>query len=640
MKAREDAVKSRDAELEELGKTLATERSRLEELERKVKAREADLHANARVLAEDRMAFADLEERSRKALKTLYEHGLERPLTTDEDSPALLLPLLAGKSGDPPDSFVPLYRCPDGAETTAAMPVFDGRGLVPPAPSDVPVMTTPVVVSSDEEEEQDSAATPEGSGETSPLRRADFLRTLPDDDDTDNHPVKEVPPPAGVTTRSGVSPSRRPPPGVPTKGSSVLISRGEAPAVSPPGAATASSTPGARAPVPQAARPPGSTLLKRRPDYAAVDQPSLKKKKEEAATSSRSQQPGTAAPPLAQKGGDGARASLARSSSRGPEERLQERATPNASSALEALVPNSPAEVPQAPELLATPSTAIILQVLATMLPPSSAPPSVRDPSASPDVLEHALSALTLLREDLQGTDHRLVAGRLELISGWLHSYVSVRAALSQAAAASKKDKQAVAQAAAVREAARKDAGAAQDRCRSLEAELEAMRNERAVEARGRKTEEEKMKAQEDAVRGHDAELEQLAKAQATEHSRLEKLEQEMKAKKAELEAKAKVLAEDRVAFKSLEEKSHAALRALYEKGLEEPLATDDKGPTQLLPHLVAALEDVVDGIGPLVEGEAHALSSAALTRVFSHLHLRDPDAYLDELLEPVDDER
>ena len=45
-------------------------------------------------------------------------------------------------------------------------------------------------------------------------------------------------------------------------------------------------------------------------------------------------------------------------------------------------------------------------------------------------------------------------------------------------------------------------------------------------------------------------------------------------------------------------------------------------------------------GIGPIAEAEAHVLSSAALTRVFSHLHLRDPAARLDELLEPVDDER
>ena len=57
----------------------------------------------------------------------------------------------------------------------------------------------------------------------------------------------------------------------------------------------------------------------------------------------------------------------------------------------------------------------------------------------------------------------------------------------------------------AAREVALKDARAAQDRCRSLEADIEAMRDEREAEARDRKTKEEKMKAQEDAVRGHDA---------------------------------------------------------------------------------------------------------------------------------------
>ena len=48
------------------------------------------------------------------------------------------------------------------------------------------------------------------------------------------------------------------------------------------------------------------------------------------------------------------------------------------------------------------------------------------------------------------------------------------------------------------------------------------------------------------------------------------------------------------------------------------------------------ALEEVVDGVSPMAEAEARVLSSAALTRVFSHLHLRDPNACLDELLEPV----
>ena len=148
------------------------------------------------------------------------------------------------------------------------------------------------------------------------------------------------------------------------------------------------------------------------------------------------------------------------------------------------------------------------------MLPPSSpAALLTPDPSASPDILERALSALTLLQEDLQGADRRLVAGRLELISGWLHSDVSVQAALSRVAADSERDTQAIAQAAAAREVALKDAGAAQDHCRSLEAELKTMRSERADEAQGRKAEEEKMKAREDAVRGRDAELEQLAEA-------------------------------------------------------------------------------------------------------------------------------
>ena len=68
------------------------------------------------------------------------------------------------------------------------------------------------------------------------------------------------------------------------------------------------------------------------------------------------------------------------------------------------------------------------------------------------------------------------------------------------------------------------DAESAQDRCPSLAAELETVRRERTKEARGRKAEEEKMKAREDAVRGRDAELEQLARAQATERSRLEKM--------------------------------------------------------------------------------------------------------------------
>ena len=88
------------------------------------------------------------------------------------------------------------------------------------------------------------------------------------------------------------------------------------------------------------------------------------------------------------------------------------------------------------------------------------------------------------LREELLGADPHLVTGRLELASGWLHSDLAVRAALGQAAAASEKEKQSAANAAADREAALKDAKAARDRCRVLEDELQSLHDKHAEEAR------------------------------------------------------------------------------------------------------------------------------------------------------------
>ena len=64
-----------------------------------------------------------------------------------------------------------------------------------------------------------------------------------------------------------------------------------------------------------------------------------------------------------------------------------------------------------------------------------------------------------------------------------------------------------------------------------------------------------------------------------------------------------------------------------------------EDGPAKLLPFLVRALEDVVDGLGPTAEAEARVLSSAALTCVLSHVYLRDPNVDLDSLLEPASGE-
>ena len=44
--------------------------------------------------------------------------------------------------------------------------------------------------------------TPEGTGETSPLRKADILRTLPDDDEADATQEKEDPPVIRMRGRS------------------------------------------------------------------------------------------------------------------------------------------------------------------------------------------------------------------------------------------------------------------------------------------------------------------------------------------------------------------------------------------------------------------------------------------------------
>ena len=102
-----------------------------------------------------------------------------------------------------------------------------------------------------------------------------------------------------------------------------------------------------------------------------------------------------------------------------------------------------------------------------------------------------------------------------------------------------------------------------------------------------------------------------------------------MGARKVELDDKAQVLAEDRVAFMEMEAKARSSLRTLYDSGLETPLSGAEDGPAKLLPFLVEALEEVVTGIGPMAEVEARVLSSAAPTRILSHVYLRNPDVNL-----------
>nr|XP_020170201.1 TANK-binding kinase 1-binding protein 1-like [Aegilops tauschii subsp. strangulata] len=206
------------------------------------------------------------------------------------------------------------------------------------------------------------------------------------------------------------------------------------------------------------------------------------------------------------------------------------------------------------------------------------------------------------LREDLLGADLRLVAGPLELASGWLHSDSAVRGTLSQAAASSEKEKQSAVKAAADHDTALKDAEAARGRCQELEDELKHLRDQHAEEARGRQVKEEEMRAREDTIKNRDAELEELEKAQATERSRLEELERGAKAKK-NLDAKTKVLAEDRTTFADLEERRSITLaRASVSPN---PDLSDASSPDPVVPGSSNPAEPLAPAAWPPVTGAA-----------------------------------
>nr|XP_020195989.1 uncharacterized protein LOC109781799 [Aegilops tauschii subsp. strangulata] len=529
----------------------------------------------------------------------------------------------------------PISHCttaPTGRRLPTPCPF--SSGLIPLEPSRPP--GSPVTVSFgefSEEEKVDSEVTWEDAGDTSPPGQTDLLHVLSDDDDASEHPFRESPRSAGITTRSRGTPPKKLKLGVPKKGKSALLSRGDASASSSadaaanPGAAP-SPAPEACATAPMTMKPAGIALLKRTRDYVAVHQPMpVAKKKREEARTTVAKQLATDAPHPAQKD--------------------EEKAIPAARPALEAPDLSSPDEVLEASEPLALSAASASPVLTLGPSPPPSITPQVRDSSAAPGVLEEALSVLDQLRGDLQGPDRRRASGRLQHILGWLRADASVRAAWDQAVAALEEGQQVVGLAAAARDMAEKDAKAAKEHCHAAEAELKSLRDKQATQARQLEMQEEKLKAREAAVADHDTELEQAAREQATERGCLVKLKEEVEAEKAQLQARKKLLAEAEeaanarhAAFDSLKKRSRKALQDLYGSGLKEPLVTSDEGTTELLLKLVTTLEGVVVGVGPMVEGEARTLCTSAMTRVFSHPHLGDPSFDFSALLEPVDPER
>ena len=112
---------------------------------------------------------------------------------------------------------------------------------------------------------------------------------------------------------------------------------------------------------------------------------------------------------------------------------------------------------PEAPPLDAATTAAGVQQALppdtVVMLP--SSPPTLPTAASSspPTILDRAAAELDRLRRDLLSADPRLVAGRLELASGWIHSDASIRVALVQASTACDEEKHAVLGAKAARDA-------------------------------------------------------------------------------------------------------------------------------------------------------------------------------------------
>ena len=104
-----------------------------------------------------------------------------------------------------------------------------------------------------------------------------------------------------------------------------------------------------------------------------------------------------------------------------------------------------------------------------------------------------------------------------------------------------------------------KEAAKAEDRCRVVEAELQALRDWQATQASQLQEREEKLKAQEASVANQDAEVKKTTLEKAGEHDHLTKLKEEAEAAQAALTEAKKVAVMERNTLTSLEARFHKA---------------------------------------------------------------------------------
>ncbi|KAI5007515.1 hypothetical protein ZWY2020_051972 [Hordeum vulgare] len=90
------------------------------------------------------------------------------------------------------------------------------------------------------------------------------------------------------------------------------------------------------------------------------------------------------------------------------------------------------------------------------------------------------------------------------------------------------------------------------------------------------------------------------------------------------------------VSFPDVELRLHASLCSLCRVGFDEPLATPERGFIALKTELAVMLENIVVQVDKIVDSKCRDLFFEAATRVFTHLHLREPGFDFTSVILPV----
>ncbi|KAI5012381.1 hypothetical protein ZWY2020_024515 [Hordeum vulgare] len=88
--------------------------------------------------------------------------------------------------------------------------------------------------------------------------------------------------------------------------------------------------------------------------------------------------------------------------------------------------------------------------------------------------------------------------------------------------------------------------------------------------------------------------------------------------------------------FPNVDLRLRTGLRSLCGEGFDEPLATPEGGFAAFAAELAVALENAIVQVDKILDSECRDLFFAAATRVFTHLHLREPRFDLGSMILPV----